>query len=85
MPTISLSTEQFHPPIPLSRLSVLDRLALHSGTALIRWVDRSQERSRRLVEQHRQRPSWSEHGRLQAEREHEDALLRSSTLYWHLR
>ena len=50
MNSISVSTEYIHPPIPLSRLGFVDRIALHSGVALIRWVDRSQDHRTRRAE-----------------------------------
>ncbi len=86
MNTTSISVEQIHPPIPLAGLGLVDRIALHSGIALIRWVDRSQEHRARRGEARRERSgSTYETARRQAEAEHENARLRSSTLFWNIR
>lgn len=44
--------EQSHPPI--SRLRWFDRVALHFGLLLIRWVDGSEQRRSRRIERQRE-------------------------------
>lgn len=57
MNTLSLSQHTIHPPVPhppvpLTRPNLIDRAALHSGLALIRWVERSEQaRGQRLLQQ----------------------------------
>ena len=50
--TLTLTREQVHPPITLTRKALIDRAAIWSGIALIRWARRSELlRSQRLARQ----------------------------------
>jgi hypothetical protein len=48
--TLTLTREQVHPPIALTHKGLIDRAAIWSGIALIRWARRSDlQRSQRLA------------------------------------
>ncbi len=48
--TLTLTREQAHPPIALTHKGLIDRAAIWSGIALIRWARRSDlQRSQRLA------------------------------------
>ena len=50
--TLTLTREQVHPPIALTNKGLIDRAAIWSGLALIRWARRSDLlRSERLARQ----------------------------------
>lgn len=50
--TLTLNREQVHPPIALTHKGLIDRAAIISGIALIRWARRSERlRSQRLARQ----------------------------------
>ena len=51
--SILRALEQSHPPIT-DRLRWLDRVALHFGLLLIRWVDSSERRRNRRAERQRE-------------------------------
>jgi len=48
--TLTLTREEVHPPIALTNKGLIDRAAIWSGIALIRWARRSDlQRSQRLA------------------------------------
>lgn len=50
--TLTLTREEVHPPIALTNKALIDRAAIWSGMALIRWARRSELlRSQRLARQ----------------------------------
>ena len=78
--TLTLTREQIHPPIALTNKGLLDRVAIWSGIALIRWARRSELlRSRRLADQRERAVRHLDNERLQNEfarqREKADACL----------
>lgn len=66
--TLTLTREQTHPPIALTNKGLLDRAAIRSGIALIRWARRSELlRSQRLADQRERVVRHLDNERLQKE------------------
>jgi len=78
--TITLTREEIHPPIALTNKALINRAAIWSGIALIRWARRSDLlRSQRLARQNERAVRQHELEKLQvelaAERARTDAYL----------
>ena len=63
--TLTLTREQIHPPIALTNKGLIDRAAIWSGLALIRWARRSDLlRTERLAHRRERAVRHLETGRL---------------------
>lgn len=79
MSTITEIHRQSHPP-DSPPMTVVDRVALWTGLALIRWVDASQQHRLR-----RRRPGSYPAAREQAEADHVRSQQRAAALFWSFR
>jgi hypothetical protein len=83
---LELTREQTHPPIAPARKGLLDRMAIWSGIALIRWARRSEQlRAQRLAEQSERAVRFLDNQRLEREREAQRAKADAYVLFRSLR
>ena len=80
--TLTLTREQTHPPRALANKGLLDRVAIWSGIALIRWARRSELlRSQRCADQRERAGRYLDNERMRQELAAERAKLDAYLLF----